>query len=71
MPFRSPIVAAAAVLPDADARALADDRFDVAIAESTEAHDEAVSSWARLVWQAWREHHAAVAAMAAGAGHTN
>lgn len=35
--------------------------FDVAIADSPEAHIERVREWAASVWQAWSAHHAAVA----------
>jgi hypothetical protein len=38
--------------------------LDVALAGSAQAHGNAVNAWARLVWDAWREHHAAVAALA-------
>lgn len=32
--------------------------FDIALCESSEAHMKAVREWARIVWDAWSEHHA-------------
>lgn len=37
--------------------------FDLALADSTEAHIELAREWARSVWQAWSPHHAAVAGL--------
>jgi hypothetical protein len=39
--------------------------FDVALSGSEEQHAGAVREWARLVWQSWVEHHAAVAGLVA------
>jgi hypothetical protein len=36
--------------------------FDVALSQTPEAHIENVRAWAKSVWGAWRDHHAAVAA---------
>jgi Family of unknown function (DUF5946) len=38
--------------------------LDVALANSPQAHDTAVHAWARAVWDAWRDHHTAIAALA-------
>lgn len=38
--------------------------LDVALAESSDEHTERALGWARKVWAAWSEHHAAVAAFA-------
>ncbi len=38
--------------------------FDVAMVGSSEEHARVVRRWAAQVWQAWREHHAAIAALA-------
>jgi hypothetical protein len=38
--------------------------FDVALAKTMSDHIETVKRWARLVWDAWSEHHAAVAELA-------
>ncbi len=35
--------------------------FDLALADSAEAHIELAREWARSVWQAWSAHHGAVA----------
>lgn len=35
--------------------------FDVALADSPQAHIELVREWAASLWQAWSPHHAAVA----------
>jgi hypothetical protein len=39
--------------------------FDVALSGSDEQHSTAVREWARVVWQSWAEHHAAVAGLVA------
>ena len=41
---------------------------DVAAAQSPEQHARRVREWATQVWNAWRPHHAAVAALASVAG---
>jgi hypothetical protein len=38
--------------------------FDVALAKAMSDHIETVKRWARLVWDAWAEHHEAVAKLA-------
>ena len=38
---------------------------DVALAASAAEHEARVRAWAAQVWAAWREHHGAVAALAA------
>jgi uncharacterized protein DUF5946 len=38
--------------------------FDVALTKAMSDHIETVQRWARLVWDAWSEHHEAVAELA-------
>ncbi len=40
--------------------------FDVAMADDLEGHVRVVREWARGVWAAWSEHHAAVARLVEG-----
>lgn len=39
--------------------------FDVGLSDSPEQHTKSVREWSALVWQAWLDHHGAIASLAA------
>ena len=40
--------------------------FDVALSTGGAGHAPAVREWSSVVWQGWKDHHSAIAALAAG-----